>query len=148
MCSIDIIQSMVDINSCISKLSLSRFDLFSRNNIKRLKKVDFSFGDGKLEPEIQFDEPDESIYSNAKNSFLKIISLIHKDTGDKNRAVIYNLLDILENVICGFPEFKKQLIDKNTQEEVDEVIRIAKEQNDTNLPIKIIACKNLIYKEV
>lgn len=148
MCSIEILQLMADINSNINKLSLDRFDVFSRNSIKLLRKVDFLTEEGKEEPEIQLDEPNENVYNNTRETFIRILSLIYKDNSEKNRARITNLLAVLEDVINGFPGFKKQLIDKNTQDIVDETIDMAKRNNDSELPINIIRCKNLIFREI
>lgn len=147
MCSIDILESMVSISSIINKLSLDRFEIFNKNNLMILGKVEFASSEGKEKHDIKLLEPDDNIYNNVKEVFLKIISLTSKDNSQAIRESAHKYLSLLGDVISGFPGYKKSSLDKETQEMITEAIERAKKNNDNDLRINIINCKNIIYKE-
>ena len=147
MCSIDILESMVSISSIINKLSLDRFELFNKNNLMLLGKVEFASSEGKEKHDVKLSEPDDDIYNSVKDVFLKIISLTSKDDSPAIRESVHKYLSLLGNAISGFPGYKKSFLDKETQEMITEAIERAKNYKDENLRIDIIRCKNIIYKE-
>lgn len=106
MCSIDILESMVSISSIINKLSLDRFELFNKNNLMLLGKVEFASSEGKEKHDVKLSEPDDDIYNSVKDVFLKIISLTSKDDSPAIRESVHKYLSLLGNVISGFPGYK------------------------------------------
>ena len=102
MCSIDILESMVSISSIINKLSLDRFELFNKNNLMLLGKVEFASSEGKEKHDVKLSEPDDDIYNSVKDVFLKIISLTSKDDSPAIRESVHKYLSLLGNVISGF----------------------------------------------
>ena len=91
MCSIDILESMVSISSIINKLSLDRFELFNKNNLMLLGKVEFASSEGKEKHDVKLSEPDDDIYNSVKDVFLKIISLTSKDDSPAIRESVHNI---------------------------------------------------------
>lgn len=138
---------MVSISSIINKLSLDRFEIFNKNNLMLLGKVEFASSEGKEKHDIKLSEPDDNIYNNVRDVFLKIISLTSKDNSQAIRESVHKYLSLLSDVISGFPGYKKSSLDKETQEMITEAIERAKNNNDNDLRINIINCKNIIYKE-
>lgn len=146
MCAIEIIQTMAGINNLIDGLSLQQLDIVNKNSLPQLRRVTFSFGDGKEEEDIPLVEPDDKTYADIKSVFLKILSLLYQDKSKNNRERTYDFLSILENLIKGFPMLRKQPIDKFSEDTINETIDIAKKANDFELAIKINACKDIIFK--
>lgn len=146
MCAIDIIEAMAGINALINKISLRQLEIINKNHLSILRKVNFSFGDGKEEEDVNLIGPDEETYIDIKSTFLKILSLLYKNKEKENRQRTYSFISILEDVVKEFPLFQKQPIDKYSQETVNETIDIAKVEEDFDLAIRINACKDIIFK--
>lgn len=144
MCTIDVLQSLAEINSIMNKLSLSSFDIFNQNSMAKLNKVEFVHSEGKEKIEPQPIIP-ESVYNDVQSAFIMIISLVLKDSSSKNRERVKELLTMLKDIISSFPKFVKQKIDIDTQGVVNRVISSLQELNDVDLTTSIVICKNVIY---
>ncbi|MCA4526554.1 MULTISPECIES: hypothetical protein [Bacteroides] len=113
-------------------------------SVMRLKRVDFSNSEGKEIPDIEI-HPNDDIYNKITEVFEHILSLTLKN---KNKSVWESIsiyLNSLNDIVQGFPGFKKRPINKEFEEVIDEAIDIAKKNEDNNLRINIIKCKYNIY---
>ena len=144
MCSIDTLQSMAQIYSDIANLYLNKYEYMEKISVMRLKRVDFSNSEGKEIPDIEI-HPNDDIYNKITEVFEHILSPTLKN---KNKSVWESIsiyLNSLNDIVQGFPGFKKRPINKEFEEVIDEAIDIAKKNEDNNLRINIIKCKYNIY---
>lgn len=117
------------------------------SSVIRLNKVNFSYSEGKEEPEIVFKGPDEHVYSNIKSAFAKILSLILEDDEKSVRESASSFLITLSNITTDFPGLKKIPLNKDIESVIDDAIIKAKDSNDNNLRLNIINCKYNIYTD-
>ena len=136
MCSVEVIKKMNEVSSKILNLYTSRFVIEQGQTLASLRNV--TGKEAKLSEEMS--DQDKNNVFDAYRNILVLVLMDTEDAIKKSRVFFTSLQDVM----TGYPYFRKKKMDEKTKELYDDAFSVLKSR-DLEASSDLISCTQTIF---